>query len=77
MAVAVFSGSASSGGGGVLDVFTAQKRHPRVQVSPAPARRTPHHGATHFLRCAGDAALFPCAVLLRRQHHPGLQRRGR
>jgi hypothetical protein len=32
---AVFSGSASSGGGGVRAVLTAQKRHPRVHVSPA------------------------------------------
>lgn len=31
---AVFSGSSSSGGGGVRAVLTAQKRHPRVHVSP-------------------------------------------
>lgn len=32
---AVFSGSMSSGGGGVRAVFTAQNRQPLVQVSPA------------------------------------------
>ena len=32
---AVFSGSMSSGGGGVCAVFTAQNRQPLVQVSPA------------------------------------------
>ena len=32
--LAVFSGSSGSRGGGLLDVLTAQKRHPRVQVSP-------------------------------------------
>ena len=31
---AVFSGSMSSGGGGVRDVFTAQNLQPLVQVSP-------------------------------------------
>ena len=35
MACAVFSGSSSSGGGGVCDVFTAQNRHPLVHVSPS------------------------------------------
>jgi hypothetical protein len=34
MALAVFSGSSSSGGGGVCDVFTAQNRQPLVHVSP-------------------------------------------
>ena len=34
MALAVFSGSISSGGAGVAAVLTAQKRHPRVHVSP-------------------------------------------
>ena len=34
IASAVFSGSCGSSGGGVFEVFTAQKRHPRVQVSP-------------------------------------------
>ena len=33
-AVATFEGSRGSNGGGALEVFTAQKRHPRVQVSP-------------------------------------------
>ena len=33
--LAVFSGSSSSGGGGVRAVLMAQKRQPRVQVSPA------------------------------------------
>ena len=32
---AVFSGSMSSGGGGVRAVLTAQKRQPLVHVSPA------------------------------------------
>jgi len=35
MASAVFQGSCSSGGGGSESVFTAQKRHPLVQVSPS------------------------------------------
>lgn len=34
MASAVFSGSFGSRGGGALDVLIAQKRQPRVQVSP-------------------------------------------
>mmetsp|Transcript_30202 Transcript_30202/g.61531 ORF Transcript_30202/g.61531 Transcript_30202/m.61531 type:complete len:157 (-) Transcript_30202:8-478(-) len=34
MASAVFHGSCSSGGAGALSVFTAQKRQPRVHVSP-------------------------------------------
>ena len=34
IAFAVFSGSIGSGGAGVLLVLTAQKRHPRVHVSP-------------------------------------------
>lgn len=34
IASAVFSGSWGSRGGGVREVFTAQKRHPRVHVSP-------------------------------------------
>ena len=33
-AVATFCGSFGSEGGGALEVFTAQKRQPRVQVSP-------------------------------------------
>ena len=37
---AVCSGSSSSGGGGVRAVLTAQKRHPRVHVSPGP-KHTP------------------------------------
>ena len=32
--LAVFSGSSGSRGGGAREVLTAQKRHPRVQVSP-------------------------------------------
>lgn len=36
---AVFSGSMSSGGGGVRAVFTAQNRQPLVQVSPAAHKR--------------------------------------
>ncbi len=34
-AAAVFAGSLGSGGGGVRAVLTAQKRQPRVQVSPS------------------------------------------
>ena len=34
-ASAVCWGSSGSGGGGVLAVLTAQKRQPRVQVSPS------------------------------------------
>jgi len=34
MALAVFSGSIGSGGGGFLLVLTAQNLQPRVQVSP-------------------------------------------
>ena len=32
--LAVFSGSSGSSGGGAREVLTAQKRHPRVHVSP-------------------------------------------
>jgi len=35
MARAVFSGSSASAGGGVRAVLTAQKRQPRVHVSPS------------------------------------------
>ena len=35
MALAVFSGSSGSAGGGVRAVLTAQKRQPRVQMSPS------------------------------------------
>ena len=34
MAVATCSGSSGSNAGGARDVFTAQKEHPRVHVSP-------------------------------------------
>lgn len=34
MAVAVFNGSLTSGGGGAREVFTEQNRQPRVHVSP-------------------------------------------
>ena len=53
--LAVFSGSASSGGSGVLAVLTAQKRQPRVQVSPG---------------TAGSVSKWHCRRLLPTGTHP-------
>ena len=44
LAFAVFSGSSSSGGAGILAVLTAQNWQPRVHVSPA--RRLPLRSST-------------------------------
>ena len=59
---AVCSGSSSSGGGGVRAVFTAQKRHPRVHVSPGPTstrRRSQMMNLQDHRLLMGRMCMFP------------------
>lgn len=59
--LAVFSGSSSSGGGGVRAVLTAQKRQPRVHVSPAT-----NQGGAHKIPAIGPEKETPNHELLRK-----------
>ena len=68
MASAVFSGSWGSNGGGFREVFTAQKRHPRVHVSPISYMRRQWRGtsAEYVLTYHDSRGSRPFALLIGR-----------